>query len=144
MNALRDNPTPSSMAIGLCWTQGLYFLITGAWPIVSVQSFQLVTGPKSDHLIADSPTDADHWMLFTISALIIAISIALVAAAWRRRLPLEICLLGIASAAALLIIDVVFVARGTIRPIYLADAAIELAIIAGWLWILLTGRRGQG
>jgi hypothetical protein len=144
MNALRDNPTPSPMAIGLSWAQGLYFLITGAWPIVSVQSFQLVTGPKSDHLIADSPTDADHWMLFTISALIIAISIALLAAAWRRRLPLEICLLGIASAAALLIIDVVFVARGTIRPIYLADAAIELAIIVGWLWILLTGRRGQG
>jgi hypothetical protein len=144
MNALRDNLAPSSMALGLFWTQGLYFLITGVWPIVSVQSFQLVTGPKSDHLIVDSPTDADHWMLFTISALIIAISIAILAAAWRRRLPLEICLLGIASAAALLIIDVVFVARGTIRPIYSADAAIELAIIVGWLWILLTGRRGQG
>jgi hypothetical protein len=96
MNALRDNLAPSSMALGLFWTQGLYFLITGVWPIVSVQSFQLVTGPKSDHLIVDSPTDADHWMLFTISALIIAISIAILAAAWRRRLPLEICLLGIA------------------------------------------------
>jgi hypothetical protein len=126
----------SRLGSGLCWAQGLYFLLTGVWPLVSVDTFQLVTGKKTDHLVADPPTEADHWMLNTISALIIAIAIVILAAAWRRRISLDVALLGLASAIALTIIDVVYVARGTIRPIYLADAAVEVVIIAAWIWML--------
>lgn len=126
-------------AIGLCWGQGLYFFVTGVWPLVSVGTFQAVTGKKTDHLVAEFPTQADHWMLYTISALILAIAVVILAAAWRRRVSFDIALLGVASAAALTIIDVVYVARGTIRPIYLADAAVELLIIAAWMWVLLKG-----
>jgi hypothetical protein len=28
--------------------QGIYFFITGIWPILSIQTFLLVTGPKTD------------------------------------------------------------------------------------------------
>jgi hypothetical protein len=130
----------SRLAIALCWTQGLYFLATGVWPLVSVETFQMVTGKKSDHLIAEQPTEADHWMLFTISVLIISIAVVILAAAWRRRASVDTVLLGITSAGSLTIIDVVYVVRGTIRPIYLADAAAELLIIAGWVFVLLTHR----
>jgi hypothetical protein len=125
----------------LCWAQGLYYFVTGIWPLVSVESFQRVTGPKSDHLIADAPTEADHWMLNAISGLIIAISLVLLTAAWRRRPSLEVGLLGALSAAALATIDVVYVSRGTIRPIYLADAAVEAGIIAAWGWIAWSSTR---
>jgi hypothetical protein len=134
-----ENAKSSFLAVALCWAQGLYFLVTGAWPLVSVRSFQAVTGQKSDHLIADPPTEADHWMLNTISALIIVISVVILSGAWRRRVSFEVSLLGIMSAAALTIIDVVYVARGTILPIYLADAAVEVVIIAVWAWILASG-----
>ena len=133
----------SKLASFLAWAQGLYFLATGVWPLVSVRTFQAVTGKKSDHLIAAAPTEADHWMLNTISGLIIAIAIALLSAAWRRRLSFEVALLGAASAVALTAIDVIYVARGTIAPIYLVDAAVEVVIIITWGWVLFrsAGRR---
>jgi hypothetical protein len=137
---MSDKRYSSRLAVVLCWGQGLYFFATGAWPILSVRTFQLVTGKKSDHLIAEPPTEADHWMLFTIGGLIIAISIVILAAAWRRRASTDTALLGIASAIALTIIDVMYVARGTIWPIYLADAAVEVVIIAAWAAVLLKGR----
>jgi hypothetical protein len=133
---MAENAKSSPLAVALCWAQGLYFLATGAWPLVSVETFQRVTGQKSDHLIADPPTEADHWMLNTISTLIIVISVVILTAAWRRRISFDVSLLGVMSAAALAIIDVVYVARGTILPIYLADAAVEVVIIAVWAWLL--------
>jgi hypothetical protein len=136
---MADNTKSSFLAVALCWAQGLYFLLTGVWPLVSVETFQSVTGRKSDHLIADPPTEADHWMLNTISALIIVISVVILTAAWRRRVSFDVSFLGIMSAAALTIIDVVYVARGTILPIYLADAAVEVVIITVWAWLLASG-----
>jgi hypothetical protein len=133
------NRQSERFAVGLCWAQGLYFFATGVWPLVSVDTFQAVTGEKTDHLIADPPTNADHWMLYTISALILAISVVILTAAWRRRASFDVALLAISSASALTIIDVVYVARGTIRPIYLADAAVEFVIIALWAWVLVKG-----
>lgn len=129
------------IAVALCWSQGAYFFVTGIWPLVSVDTFQLVTGRKTDHLVAARPTALDHWMLYTIAGLILAIAIVLLVAAWRRRPSLEVALLGLASAAALAAIDVIYVARGTIWPIYLADAAVEAAIIAVWCWVLASWRR---
>jgi small-conductance mechanosensitive channel len=129
----------SGFAVALCWAQGLYFLATGVWPLVSVDTFQAVTGQKTDHLIADPPSKVDHWMLYTISVLIIAIAIVLLASAWRRRRSFEVALLGLLSAVGLAIIDVVYVARGTIWPIYLADAAAEVVIIIAWCWAFARG-----
>lgn len=119
--------------LALCWFQGLYFAATGIWPLISVDTFQAVTGRKSDHLIAERPTEADHWMLYTISVLILAISIVLLRAAWRRRISGDVAWLAALSAAALAGIDIVYVARGVLRPIYLLDAAIEIGIIITWL-----------
>jgi hypothetical protein len=58
----------------------------------------------------------------------------------RRSREPELPALGVASALGLAGIDVVYVRRGRIRPIYLADAALESVLIFGWLLALLTGR----
>ena len=55
-----DNAQSAPLAVALCWAQGKYLLVTGVWPLVSVATFQRVTGKKSDHLVADPPTEADH------------------------------------------------------------------------------------
>ena len=128
-----------TFAVMLCWAQGLYYLITGVWPLLSVDSFQAVTGPKSDHLIAESPSNVDHWMLYTISVLIAAIAIVVLAAAWRRRPSVDVALLAVLSALGLTVIDVVYVLRGTIWPIYLADAVVEVVLIVAWCWVLVRG-----
>lgn len=124
----------------LCWLQGLYYLATGVWPLVSIETFQMVTGPKTDHL----PTgrESDHWLVMTVGALVTAVALALLVAAWRRRNPPEVGVLAIGCAAALAAIDIIYVAREVIRPIYLADAAIEIILIGAWAVALArTARR---
>jgi hypothetical protein len=32
----------------LALLQGLYFVITGVWPILSIRTFMMITGPKTD------------------------------------------------------------------------------------------------
>jgi uncharacterized membrane protein len=125
---------------GLCWFQGVYYFATGVWPLVSVRSFQMVTGEKTDNL----PTglEADHWLLMTVSLLITSISLALLMAAYRRTRTAEIGLLAVASAIGLTAIDVIYVTRRVILPIYLLDAVIEVPLIIAWC-IALVLRRGR-
>jgi hypothetical protein len=88
-------------------------------------SFEMVTGPK-----------IEHWLIKTVGTLIVAISLPLLLAAWRRRCPPEVILLALGSALGLTAIDVLYVLRETIPPIYLADAVAEVILIAAWATIL--------
>src|SRR5947209_3041068 len=114
----------------LLWTQGVYYCVTGIWPLISVESFQWVTGRKTDHLVTGD--EADHWLLMTVGVLVTAIGLALLLAAWRKSCPVEVAALALLSAIGLTAIDVVYVARGTIPPIYLADSVAEIALELGW------------
>jgi hypothetical protein len=102
--------------------QGLYFLATGIWPLVSRRSFERVTGPK-----------ADFWLAQTVGVLVATIGGALLLAERRNRITREVELLAAASAGGLGVVDVVFSLRGRISKIYLLDAAVEAAFVAGWL-----------
>jgi hypothetical protein len=115
---------------GLSWFQGSYYLLTGVWPLVSVRTFKMVTGEKTDNL--HTGLEADHWLVMTVSLLITSTSIALLLAAYRKTRALEIGFLAVATAASLTAIDVIYVARGVILPIYLLDAVIEIPLILGW------------
>ncbi|HWG85453.1 MAG TPA: hypothetical protein VNT60_08245 [Deinococcales bacterium] len=99
---------------------GLYVL-TGLWPIVSLGSFELVTGKKRD-----------EWLVKTTGALITCVGAALAQGARARKVSPETRTLAVASALTLAGADVIYVLRGRIRPVYLLDAAAELAIAAGW------------
>lgn len=129
----------SALFTALLWLQGLYYLATGVWPLVSIETFQMVTGPKTDHLVTGR--EADHWLVMTVGVLITATAVALLVAAWRRRNPPEIAVLAVASALGLAGIDVVYVARQVVAPIYLADAAAEAALLAAWAFVLVRGSR---
>src|ERR1700704_5676056 len=98
----------SELFTGLFWVQGLYYLVTGVWPLVSIETFQMVTGPKTDHLVTGR--EADHWLVMTAGVLITAIAVAVLVAAWRRQNPMEVAVLAVASAFGLTAIDVIYVA----------------------------------
>jgi hypothetical protein len=102
--------------------QGAYYALTGIWAILGIKSFQKVTGPKTD-----------IWLVKTVGALVVAIGAALGMAGVRRNDTPEIAVLGAGSAAALGAIDVVYVVRKRISPIYLLDAIAEAGIIAMWV-----------
>jgi hypothetical protein len=121
----------------LASVQGFYFLLTGVWPLVSIRTFQLVTGFKTDNHTGRA---GDHWLVMTVGVLITAIAITLLVAAWRRDVRLQTVVLAIGSSLGLTAIDVIYVARGVIDRIYLLDAGIEIVLIAAWMIAIASGR----
>ncbi|HEX2217859.1 MAG TPA: hypothetical protein VHG35_03595 [Gemmatimonadales bacterium] len=102
--------------------QGAFYVATGVWALVDLDSFMAVTGPKTD-----------HWLVKTVGVLVTVIG-AVLLVAWRtRRITGEIVLLAVGSALALAAIDVVYVSNGTIAPIYLLDAVAEVGLAGAWL-----------
>jgi hypothetical protein len=121
----------ASLASWMAMAQGLMYVITGVWPIISRRSFELVTGPK-----------VDFWLVKTVGALITVIGGVLMLAGWRQRNSHEpeVAALAIGSAASLAGADVIFVSQQRIRKIYLLDALVEAGIIVGWI-LALSQRR---
>jgi hypothetical protein len=114
----------------LLWFQGVYFAVTGIWPLVSIETFQMVTGRKTDHLVTGR--EGDHWLVMTVGVLIVAIALPLLVAAWRQTRPLEVVVLAMGSSIGLTGIDILYVSRGAIPPIYLADAVVEVFLLLAW------------
>jgi hypothetical protein len=98
--------------------QAAYYLVTGIWPFAHLRSFLAVTGPKRD-----------IWLLKTVSSLVVASGLAMASAVLRGRVTPEIRLLGAGSAISLAGVDLWYVLRRRISPVYLADALIELAVL---------------
>src|SRR3954470_4645325 len=95
--------------------QAAYFLVTGVWPIVDLDTFQAVTGPKPE-----------GWLVKTLGGLIAAVGVALWVAGDRDEPSREATALGIGSAAALGASDLWYGGiRRRISPVYLADAAAQ-------------------
>ena len=118
----------------ICWAQGGYYLITGVWPLVHIRSFLWVTGDKNDNL--PSGERIDHWLVMTVGVLITAIAVAILVSAYRQSAPIEVAVLAITAALGLTGIDVFYTWRGMILPVYLIDAAIEIALAVAWCcWV---------
>ena len=118
----RASPTTAadlSRVVGL--GQALYYIATGVWSLVSIDTFQKVTGPKTD-----------LWLVKTVGVLVIVIGGVVGIGSTRRSTGPEIPMLAVGSAAGLTAIDVVYVAKRRIAPIYLLDALGEIALIIGW------------
>ena len=101
--------------------QGWFYLVTGVWPILHMPSFEAVTGPKTD-----------DWLVKTVGALIAVVALVLLVAGYRGGVPVEVALLAAASALALLAVDLIYVGKRTLSPVYLLDAAAEIGILAAW------------
>ena len=132
--------TPASAGVGpaawrvLAATQGIYFALTGVWPVVHIPSFMLVTGPKTD-----------LWLVRLVGAMITVVGVILLDAARRGRLDRGVWGLGFWMPVVLGTVDVVYVINQTIPPVYLLDAVAEAAIAAWWLGVLAAKRkRGAG
>ena len=116
---------PSAWLTGVLWVQGLYYLATGVWPLVSMDTFLMVTGPKTD-----------LWLVDTVGVLVGVIGLVLLLAAARRHVTAEVVVLALGSALALTGIDVIFTSLGVITRVYLRDAVAEVVLMAWWLLAL--------
>ncbi|HSK10389.1 MAG TPA: hypothetical protein VK911_12495 [Vicinamibacterales bacterium] len=126
-------PTPPSVERRLLAAQGGFYLAAGVWPLLDRASFEKVTGPKTD-----------FWLVRTVGALIAVTGASLIVAARRRWASEEAKVLAAGSAAALATVDVVYSRKGRISPVYLLDAAVELALLGAWAAASASARRGGG
>lgn len=106
--------------------QGAFYLATGLWPLVSMRTFELASGPKPE-----------KWLVKTMGALIAAIGGALLLQPARVARPL-----GVLAATVLGASDVVYAGRGRIKKTYLLDAAVEAALVSAWA-VTLPSRVGR-
>lgn len=106
----------------LAITQGIYYLITSIWPILHIESFMWVTGPKFD-----------IWLVKTVSVMILAAGLCIFLAGLNKRITPEIVLLAVGCAFGLSIIDIYYSFNDVISKIYLLDAIPEIILAILWL-----------
>ena len=113
-------PSRRSLIV-LAAIQGAFYVATGVWGLVDLASFQAVTGPKND-----------LWLVRTVAVLVLVVGSVLLVAAARLRVTFEMVLLAMGCALGLTVIDVAYVTAGAIGPVYLLDAAAEVALALAW------------
>jgi hypothetical protein len=89
--------------------------------VLSRRSFEAVSGPK-----------VDYWLVRTVGGLLTVVGAVIAAANHYGRVTPEIRWLATGTSGVLIAIDLVYVARRRISPVYLLDAATNLMLIAGW------------
>jgi len=110
------NATHNGVLNNVFLFQGAYFVITGLWPLLGMQSFMEATGPKQD-----------TWLVEMVGLLAASIGLTFLVSSLRGgRLPL---VLGYSTALSFLAMDLIYVISGVIGRIYLLDAAIQFVFI---------------
>lgn len=97
--------------------QGAYFIITGIWPLLGMDSFIAATGPKQD-----------TWLVEMIGLLSASVGLTFIVTSLRRQKPPLV--LGYSVALSFLLMDLIYVIKSVIGRVYLLDASIQFAFIA--------------
>ena len=100
---------------------GVYFFLTGVWPVVHMRSFLALTGPK-----------VDLWLVKTVGVIVGVIGVVLLVASYTGRVTPEVVMLAVGSAAGLGAVDVVYVSKRVMPKIYLLDGLVEAVLILAW------------
>jgi hypothetical protein len=107
-------------------SQSTYIFITGAWPIIDIKSFMMVTGPKTD-----------IWLVKTVGALLIPVALTMISFLRCKNDRYPAMILGAGIAISFICVDTYYALTDVISNIYLADAAAESIFLVGWIASLL-------
>ena len=104
-----------------CFFQGLFYFITGVWPLLHIESFIWISGPKYD-----------IWLVKTVGILLVVVGIVLFSAGLNKRINEEIFLLAVGCAAGLTVVDIYYATIDRIWDVYLLDAVAESILVVLW------------
>jgi hypothetical protein len=111
-------PINPNRALAVARLHGALNVLGGLWPLVHMQSFEAVLGPK-----------VDRWLAYTVAGLLVGIGTTQLGAGndpASLRLARRV---GIGSALTLGTIDLVYASRGRISKTYLLDALGEVGLL---------------
>jgi hypothetical protein len=106
----------------LARAHGAFNVVGGAWPLVSMRTFEWVFGPKED-----------HWLERTVAGLLVTAGWSQLRAGDSMEGRRHARRVGLGTACTLLAIDLYYVPIGRLRWTYLLDGAMEAAWILAWL-----------
>lgn len=107
----------------LARAHGIFNIAGGLWPLLHMGSFEAVLGPKTD-----------RWLVKAVGGLLIGNGVAQFQAAASSDGLASARRIGVGTALALGVIDVVYACAGRISRMYLLDAVLEGGWVLAWLW----------
>jgi len=113
-----------TLAVG----QGVFYLLSGLWPMINLKSFEKVTGPKED-----------DWLVKTTGGLIAAAGATILSAGLRKDQPMETAFIGGGHALVLGTSAGYYASIGRVSKIYFLDAITEYALVGAWAWVAVKG-----
>jgi hypothetical protein len=113
--------------------QGVYYVVSGLWPVVHASSYQHYTG---GHDLTDL------WLLRTLGAVLAVVGLSLLWAVRRRSVAPEAVIMAGGVAAVLAIMDMANIAVKAYPPIYCIDCLIQVGFLFGWITAVRSPTRG--
>jgi hypothetical protein len=105
--------------------QSSYIMITAVWPIVDIESFIMVTGPKTD-----------IWLVKTVGALLIPVALCLAVFLLPGTEPTAALVLGAGTAISFITVDFYYALNDVISDIYMADGVLQIAFLVAWIAVI--------
>lgn len=99
-----------------------YWLVGAVWPLVSMRSFERITGNKRD-----------EWLVRTVALMMLSVLATLETMRHDGRQGRAMRVLGATSTAALGSVALLGPLVGRISKVYLVDAIVDLGLMAAWL-----------
>ncbi len=121
---MMDKPRNNKALGNVFLFQGAYFIITGIWPLLGMDSFITATGPKQD-----------TWLVEMVGLLSASIGLTFIVTSLRRQKPPLV--LGYSAAFSFLFMDLIYVIKDVISRVYLLDGAIQLLFIATMSFLVI-------
>lgn len=112
----------------LARAHGAFNILSGAWPLVHMRSFEAVSGPK-----------ADRWLARTVAGLLVGNGAVQLSAGASADALAQARRIGLGTSATLGAVDAVYGGTGRISRVYLLDGLVQLGWLTAWA---ATGRPG--
>lgn len=108
-------------------THAAFFLIGGLWPLVDMQSFESVTGPRSD-----------HWLVRSLAGMLIIVGAALIWSVQRGHIDHSMRGVAAGSSGMLALVALISGMNGPVDPVSVIGASLHGVLALCWVAIMLT------
>lgn len=129
IRTVRKTSSPASITLAV--VHGLYNMGGGLWPLVDMDSFELVTGAK-----------CDEWLVRTVAGIVLFIGLLLLHDALnRRRIDRTLKMMAGGIAGVLGIVALAGSLSGIIAWVYVIDGSIHCGFMLAWTVLHLSAMR---
>jgi hypothetical protein len=112
--------------------QTIIYALVALWALIHIDSFMLVTGPKTD-----------IWLVKTVSLLSLAVTFCFITQLLLPVTdPIPVTVLAMSCCVFFATLDFYYAGTDVISDIYLVDGVIQVLLLCGWLILVFSSKTG--